>query len=191
MSKHMCLAFCIIGLAPFFAASLSSAPANPKVLMKTSKGDITIELFQDKAPISVKNFLAYLDAKHYDNLIFHRVIKDFMIQGGGYDVEFHQKAARPPIKNEAANGLKNKRGTLAMARTGEIDSATCQFFINTVDNPNLDHTAESFGYAVFGAVVGGLETVDAIANSPTMIKRGMRDVPREDVIIISVTRIGD
>ncbi len=191
MLKHMALTFCILGLAAFFATTLSAAPANPKVLMKTSKGDITIELFQDKAPLSVKNFLAYVDAKHYDNLIFHRVIKDFMIQGGGYDVEFHQKATRPPIKNEAANGLKNKRGTLAMARTNEIDSATCQFFINTVNNANLDHTAESFGYAVFGAVVAGMETVDAIASTPTMTKRGMRDAPREDVIIISVTRVGD
>jgi len=191
MLKHLALISCMLGLTAFFAATLSAAPANPKVLMKTSKGDITIELFQDKAPLSVKNFLAYVDAKHYDNLIFHRVIKDFMIQGGGYDVEFHQKATRPPIKNEAANGLKNKRGTLAMARTNEIDSATCQFFINTVDNANLDHTAESFGYAVFGAVVAGMETVDAIASTPTMTKRGMRDAPREDVIIISVTRVGD
>jgi cyclophilin family peptidyl-prolyl cis-trans isomerase len=167
--------------------------ANTKVLMKTTKGDLVIELYPDKAPITVKNFLAYVDDKFYDGTIFHRVIKGFMIQGGGFTPEMKAKEEkRPPIKNEATNGLKNLRGTMAMARTPEINSATCQFFINLVDNPFLDHVPndpEHFGYAVFGQVVQGMEVVDAIANGPTMTKGMYRDVPREPVTILSVTRI--
>jgi peptidyl-prolyl cis-trans isomerase A (cyclophilin A) len=168
-----------------------AAQANPKVLIKTSKGDITLELFADKAPITVKNFLSYVDAKFYDGTIFHRVIKNFMIQGGGFTPEFLQKAAKAPIKNEAANGLKNLRGTIAMARTNEIDSATSQFFINYVDNSSLDHAddAEHFGYAVFGKVISGMDVVDAIASVPTMTKGMYRDVPRETITIISISRI--
>lgn len=168
------------------------AAENPRVLMKTSKGDIVLELFADKAPITVKNFLSYVDEKFYDGTIFHRVIKGFMIQGGGLTPEFATKPTKPPIKNEATNGLKNLRGTIAMARTSEVNSATCQFFINHVDNPFLDHkdnTPEGFGYAVFGRVVSGMEVVDAIANSPTMTYRGYRDVPRETISIISISRI--
>jgi cyclophilin family peptidyl-prolyl cis-trans isomerase len=175
----------------FFGIS-DAAGANPKVLLKTSKGDITVELYPDKAPGTVKNFLAYVDAKFYDGLIFHRVIKGFMIQGGGLTADFSTRPAQSPIKNEAGNGLKNDRGTIAMARSGEVDSATCQFFINHVNNDFLNHTAdtpEGFGYCVFGQVVAGLEVVDAIATTPTMTVHGMKDVPRETVTIISVRRV--
>ncbi len=173
------------------AATLTAQTSNPKVVMKTSKGDITLELYPDKAPLTVKNFLAYVDKKFYDGTIFHRVIKDFMIQGGGLTADFQEKAAMAPIKNEAANGLKNKRGTIAMARTGVIDSATCQFFINSVDNDFLDHrdnTPDGFGYCVFGKVVEGLNVVDAIAAVPTTRSHGAADVPRETITIISVRR---
>jgi cyclophilin family peptidyl-prolyl cis-trans isomerase len=172
---------------------LDAAAANPKVLMKTSKGDITIELFLDKTPLTVKNFLDYVDQKFYDGTIFHRVIKGFMIQGGGLTADLAEKQTKPPIQNEAANGLKNDRGTLAMARTPEVNSATSQFFINHVNNDFLNHkddTAQGFGYCVFGKVVSGLNVVDAIAATPTMTVHGMSDVPRETVTIISVRRLG-
>ncbi|MDD8031251.1 MAG: peptidylprolyl isomerase [Acidobacteriota bacterium] len=166
---------------------------NPKVLLKTTKGDIVIELYPDKAPITVKNFLNYVDDKFYDGTIFHRVIKGFMIQGGGLTPDLKAKPEkRSPIKNEANNGLKNLRGTIAMARTSEIDSATCQFFINLVDNPFLDHVPNDpskFGYAVFGKVIKGMEVVDAIADVPTTTKGMFRDVPAESVVIISATRL--
>ncbi|MBN2408480.1 MAG: peptidylprolyl isomerase [Candidatus Aminicenantes bacterium] len=177
-----------------FAASLSASAeaANPKVLIKTNKGDITLELYPDKAPVTVQNFLSYMDEKFYDGLIFHRVIKGFMIQGGGLNAELATRPAKAPIKNEAGNGLKNARGTIAMARSGEIHSATCQFFINHADNAFLDHrdeTAQGFGYCVFGKVVSGLDVVDAIATAPTMTVHGMKDVPRETVTIISIRRV--
>ena len=168
-----------------------AAAANPKVVMKTSKGDITLELYPEKAPITVKNFLDYVDAKFYDGLIFHRVIKGFMIQGGGLTPDFATRPARAPIKNEAGNGLKNDRGTIAMARTAEVDSATCQFFINHANNDFLNHTSntpEGFGYCVFGKVTSGLDVVDSIATTPTMTTHGMKDVPRETVTIISIRR---
>jgi peptidyl-prolyl cis-trans isomerase B (cyclophilin B) len=190
MPKHLWFAFAAAG---FFAASMAlQAAGNPQVLLKTSKGDITIELFQDKAPISVKNFLSYVDEKYYDGTIFHRVIKGFMVQGGGMTADLHEKTSKPPIKNEAANGLKNLRGTLAMARTSEIDSATCQFFINLVDNAFLDHQKgdpDKFGYAVFGKVVAGMDVVDAMAAVPTGSKGMHRDVPREPITVISATRV--
>ncbi|MGB9893458.1 MAG: peptidylprolyl isomerase [Candidatus Saccharicenans sp.] len=184
----------LIFLAIFLLFSVNSMlAANPKVLMKTSKGDIVIELYPDKAPITVNNFLAYVDEKFYDGTIFHRVIKGFMIQGGGLTPDLKTKSEkRPPIKNEAKNGLKNLRGTIAMARTRDIDSATCQFFINLVDNPFLDHVPDDpdkFGYAVFGKVVQGMEVVEAIANTPTTTKGMYRDVPVEPIVIISVTRV--
>ena len=165
--------------------------ANPQVLLKTGKGDITIELFADKSPLSAKNFLSYVDDKFYDGTIFHRVIKGFMIQGGGLTPDMREKSEKSPIKNEAANGLRNLRGTLAMARTNEIDSATCQFFINHKDNSFLDYkdNGEGFGYAVFGKVIAGMEVVDAIANVPTGTKGMHQDVPREPVIILSVRRV--
>jgi cyclophilin family peptidyl-prolyl cis-trans isomerase len=185
------LAFFLLGAFVVLSVGPASA-ANPRVLIKTSKGDITIELDEAKAPVSVKNFLSYVDSKFYDGTIFHRVIKGFMIQGGGFTADFAEKSSRPPIKNEAANGLKNARGTIAMARTNEINSATCQFFINHVDNAFLDHVPNDpgrYGYAVFGRVIAGLDVVDAIANSPTGTIRGMADVPRQTITIISVERL--
>ena len=165
---------------------------NPKVLIKTTKGDITVELYPDKAPLSVQNFLSYVDEKFYDGTIFHRVIKGFMIQAGGFSANLVEKPGKPPIKNEADNGLKNKRGTIALGRTPEVHSATCHFYINHVDNPGLDHrnnTPEGFGYAVFGKVIKGMDVVDAIANAKTMVKGNDADVPRETITIISIRRI--
>ncbi len=167
------------------------APAkNPVVVMKTNLGEIEIELYQDKAPISVKNFLTYVNEKFYDGTIFHRVIKNFMIQGGGFDKAVKKKDTHAPIKNEATNGLKNTRGTLAMARTGVVDSATAQFFINVVDNAFLDHRSpdpRGFGYAVFGNVIKGMDVVDKIRNTPTAACGPFpKDCPTTQVVIESV-----
>ncbi len=168
---------------------LAQAPAaNPKVLFKTSQGDITIELYPAKAPVTVQNILDYVEAKFYDGLIFHRVIPNFMIQCGGMDAEMRQKSGNPAIKNEAGNGLKNTRGSVAMARTNVVDSATSQFFINLKDNAFLNHkdnTPEGFGYCVFGKVVAGMDVVDAIAKVPTVNKRGHGDVPLAPITILS------
>lgn len=161
-----------------------------KVLMETSKGDMEITLDADKAPKTVENFLRYVDEGYYDGTIFHRVIPGFMIQGGGYTADMTKKQTHDPVENEAKNGLKNRRGTIAMARTSDPHSATAQFFINHKDNPNLDYPSfDGWGYAVFGRVTRGLEVLDAIAATPTGVKNGMRDVPRETVIIESVKRI--
>jgi cyclophilin family peptidyl-prolyl cis-trans isomerase len=168
-----------------------SAQANPKVTIKTTKGNIVVELFQDKAPISVKNFLSYVEDKYYNGLIFHRVIKEFMIQGGGLLPDMSRRPTKAPIKNEATNGLSNTRGTLAMARMPDPHSATGQFFINHKDNPGLDHrdkTDQGFGYCVFGKVIEGMDVVDAIANVKTMTKGNHRDVPREPIEIISIEK---
>ena len=192
MLKRLLSLLAVLGLLAAIPSVTHADKINPKVLMKTSKGDIVLELFHDKAPITVWNFLTYVDEKFYDGTIFHRVMKGFMIQGGGLTPDFKEKPARQPIKNEATNGLKNKRGTIAMARTEVIDSATCQFFINHVDNPNLDHrdnTPYGFGYAVFGKVIEGMDVVDAIANVKTMTKRGRKNAPRETITIISIRRI--
>ena len=165
---------------------------NPKVLLETSKGNITLELNKEKAPITVKNFLGYVKDGYYDGLIFHRVIKDFMIQGGGMDANLTPKPTDAAIKNEASNGLKNKRGTIAMARTNVVDSATSQFFINTKDNDFLDHrntSAQGYGYAVFGKVVAGMDVVDKIGNAPTGMRNRFSDVPVETVTIKSVKRV--
>ncbi len=156
---------------------------NPVVIIKTSKGDIKLELDRENAPISVDNFLAYTQDGYYDGTIFHRVINNFMVQGGGFTTDMQQKPTNAPIKNEADNGLKNERGTIAMARTGVVDSATSQFFINHADNAFLDNGKRDFGYAVFGRVVDGIEVVDAIA----AVKTGPGDVPNEQVVIESVT----
>ncbi len=167
----------------------ASAAKAPRVLMKTSLGEITLELYPDKAPITVKNFLDYVDAKFYDGTIFHRVIPGFMNQGGGFTADMQQKPTRAPIKNEAGNGLKNTVGTVAMARTGVVDSATAQFFINTADNAFLDHrdeTAPGFGYAVFGKVVNGIDVVKKIAAVPTANKGGLQNVPVTAIVIESV-----
>ncbi len=191
MLRSTLLGVSLIGLVLAFSTLTNAETANPKVLMKTTKGDMTIELHLDKAPITVKNFLSYVDEKFYDGTIFHRVIKDFMIQGGGLTEDFVEKPAKSPIKNEASNGLKNKRGTIAMARMPEPNSATCQFFINHVDNSFLDYgvASDGFGYCVFGTVIDGMSVVDDIAKTPTMTKRGMADVPRETIKIISVSRV--
>jgi len=161
---------------------------NPQVLLKTSMGDIKIELYPDKAPKSVENFLTYVKEGFYNGTIFHRVIKDFMIQGGGYDRNMKRKKTHPPIVNEAKNGLKNKRGTIAYARTSVINSATSQFFINLKDNYFLDHkndTPAGYGYAVFGKVVEGMDVVDKIASVKTGVRWGMKDVPLKPIEIIS------
>ena len=171
---------------------LNSAYANPKVLMETSKGDITIELYENEAPRTVKNFLSYVSEGFYNNQIFHRVIKDFMIQGGGFDTEMIKKDTKAPIKNEARRGLGNNRGTIAMARTIVIDSATAQFFINVIDNDGLNHTdntARGFGYAVFGEVIKGMEVVDSIARVETGIFNGIPNVPKEPILIKNVSII--
>ena len=162
----------------------SAQSKTPVVVITTSLGDITVELDPAKAPLSVENFLAYVKAGHYDGTIFHRVIKGFMIQGGGMTPDMREKPTRPPIKNEAANGLKNERGTITMARTNQVDSATSQFFINTgTNNGFLDHKVRDYGYAVFGKVVSGMNVVDKIRATPT----GPGDVPVQQVVIKKAT----
>lgn len=166
--------------------------ASDQVVIETNYGDITVELDTEKAPLSVTNFLAYADSGHYNDTIFHRVIKDFMIQGGNFSTELVPKQTREQIKNEAGNGLRNQRGTIAMARTGVVDSATSQFFINLKDNAFLDHKDNSirgYGYAVFGKVVKGMDVVDKIGTSPTHTYRRFSDVPVEPVVIRSVKRV--
>jgi peptidyl-prolyl cis-trans isomerase B (cyclophilin B) len=166
-----------------------SEEKNPQVLMETSMGSVKIELFKEKAPISVRNFLSYVNEGFFDGLIFHRVISSFMIQGGGFDQNMIQKKTKFAIKNEAANGLSNKCYTLAMARTNMVDSATSQFFINVVDNAFLDYRGKNpdqFGYAVFGQVIEGMDVVDAIKGVKTGNKGGHSDVPLEPVTINSM-----
>jgi peptidyl-prolyl cis-trans isomerase A (cyclophilin A) len=171
------------------------SPASPTqvvfVLITTSKGEIVVELNREKAPISVGNFLTYAEKKHYDGTIFHRVMRDFMIQGGGFTPDMVQKPVDPPIKNEWRNGLKNNRGSLAMARVGgNPDSATSQFFINVVDNPRLDQPQnDGAAYAVFGKVVAGMSVVDAIRVVPTATRGMHQNVPTENVVIQTVRRI--
>ncbi len=173
------LFFALLGMA--FLAGTASA-AKPVVVMETSKGTIKIELDDDKAPITVQNFLKYVEDKHYDGTIFHRVIDGFMIQGGGFEPGMKEKKTREPIKNESGNGLKNERGTIAMARLPDLDSATAQFYINVVDNPNLDKGK----YCVFGKVIEGMDVVDKIKAVKTVTKGRMENVPEEDVVIKSV-----
>ncbi|MDX1515991.1 MAG: peptidylprolyl isomerase [Woeseiaceae bacterium] len=156
------------------------------ITIKTNQGDIDVELFDEKAPITCDNFRRYVDDGFFNGTIFHRVIPNFMIQGGGFDADMRQKATRDPIKNEADNGVGNRRGTLAMARTTDVDSATAQFFINLRDNDFLDHGGRDFGYAVFGQVKSGMEVVDAIANVETGNRAGHQDVPVETVEIVEV-----
>lgn len=171
------------------AASLSAQEANPMVVMETSLGTITIELYKGQAPKSVENFLAYVSSGFYEATVFHRVISGFMIQGGGMTADLNSKATREPIENEATNGLKNARGTIAMARTSDVNSATSQFFISTVDNAMLDHRSTNpseFGYAVFGMVTEGMDVVDKIRAVPTGTRGPFQDVPNEPVVIQSV-----
>ena len=160
----------------------------PVVILSTSRGDIKVELDSEKAPISVENFLGYVDDEFFDGTIFHRVIPGFMVQCGGFDQEMARKDTRAPIKNEADNGLLNQRGTLAMARTNEVNSATSQFFINLKDNDFLNHGGRDFGYAVFGKVVDGMDVVDKIAAAPTTNRKGHSDVPVDPIVINSARR---
>ena len=179
----------LAALAP--GLTVPAAAADPQVRLETSSGAIVLALDAAKAPATVENFLAHVDAGHYDNTLFHRVIPGFMIQGGGFDPDFRQKETREPIKNEADNGLKNLRGTIAMARTNDPHSATAQFFINSVDNDFLNHTApdpRGWGYAVFGRVTEGLEVVDAISQAPTGAKNGHQDVPLEPIVLLKAER---
>ncbi len=165
--------------------------ANPIVKLETTLGEITLELFEKEAPVTVENFLKYVDEGHYDGTIFHRVIPGFMIQGGGMDFGMMQKPVHAPIKNEAANKISNKTGTIAMARTSVVDSATCQFFINVADNDFLDFRAPTpsmFGYCVFGQVTAGMDTVKAIESVRTTSRHGHQDVPVDEVRIISAKR---
>jgi cyclophilin family peptidyl-prolyl cis-trans isomerase len=160
--------------------------------LETSKGKIVLELFPDNAPETVKNFLYYVDAKYYDGTVFHRVIPNFMIQGGGFTTDMKRKTTQAPIKNEADKGLKNERGTISMARTGDPHSATAQFFINSKNNDFLNHrskTQQGWGYTAFGKVVEGMKTVDAISAVKTKTLGGFRDVPAEPVVITSATRL--
>lgn len=182
----------IMSLSMFSTAS--AADTQPvRVKLQTSKGDIIVKLFKDKAPISVANFLGYVEKAHYNGTIFHRVIPGFMIQGGGYDALMVEREAGETIQNEADNGLSNKRGTLAMARQPQPHTARVQWFINHVDNDFLDHrnkdSGRGWGYAVFGVVESGMEVVDAIAEVETTVRSGMRDVPVEPVIIEKITVI--
>jgi len=175
-----------------FAGSVIAEDINPKVVLETSKGKIVLELYPDNAPETVKNFLNYVDAKFYDGMIFHRVIPNFMIQGGGFTTDMKRKTTRAPIKNEADKGLKNERGTISMARTGDPHSATAQFFINSKNNDFLNYrskTQQGWGYAAFGKVVDGMKTLDAISAVKTKTVGGSRDVPAEPVVITSARRL--
>lgn len=156
------------------------------IKLETTLGDITLELDSEKAPLTAKNFLEYVNSGHYDNTVFHRVIDGFMIQGGGFEPGMKQKQTRAPIQNEAANGLKNEKYTIAMARTSDVHSATAQFFINVADNAPLNHTSPTphgFGYCVFGKVVDGKDVVDKIRKVKTGSRSGHQDVPLEDVVV--------
>ena len=185
----------LLHVLPVIAAD--DPEANPRVLMKTSDGDVTIELFADKSPITVENFLQYADEGHYDGTIFHRVISNFMIQGGGFTARLTEKPTREPIANESSNKLHNTRGTLAMARTSDPDSATAQFFINQRSNLRLDWSPGKDGYTVFGEVIDGMQVVDIIALSDTgaaqvQTTRGpttFQDVPVKPVVILSISRL--
>jgi cyclophilin family peptidyl-prolyl cis-trans isomerase len=165
------------------SAATTPAVGGPVVVLETTMGNIRISLDDQRAPITVKNFLAYTRAGHYDGTIFHRVIPRFMIQGGGMDATMKEKATRPPIKNEAANKLRNDRGTVAMARTAEPNSATAQFFVNVKNNASLDYGIGGAGYAVFGTVIEGMDVVDKIVAVPTTSKGGHQDVPVTAVVI--------
>ncbi len=184
--------FRLLVVAVMVLAGAATAEEKKKVvILNTSKGAIEIELDTEKAPISSENFLAYVDAGHYDGTIFHRVIPGFMVQGGGFDTEMVQKKTLDPIENEASNGLKNVKGTVAMARTNVVNSATSQFFINVVDNAFLNHTSpdpRGFGYAVFGRVTKGMDVVEKILAVPTSTQGPHQNVPSEPVLIESAKR---
>ncbi|WP_159566993.1 peptidylprolyl isomerase [Budvicia diplopodorum] len=183
MFKRICMTlaalFSLVLIAP------AALAANAHVLLTTAAGNIEIELDNEKAPVSTKNFLTYVNDDFYNGTIFHRVIPGFMAQGGGFTADMNQKKPNEPIANEAKNGLKNVRGSVAMARTNVVDSATSQFFINVVDNDFLDNTPDNFGYAVFGKVVKGMDVVDKMMVAPTQSVGGHQDVPVTPIVIIS------
>jgi len=182
--KRLVIAACSL----LFAGHLLAAD-NPRVLLTTSMGEIELELEAEKAPISVENFLGYVERGFYDGTVFHRIIPGFMVQGGGFDEGLNQKPTRQPIKNEADNGLHNVRGTVAMARTQNVNSATSQFFINHRDNAFLDHGSRDFGYAVFAKVVRGMDVVDQIAQVPTGNRSMMQNVPLKPVTIVTAKKL--
>jgi cyclophilin family peptidyl-prolyl cis-trans isomerase len=189
LARCFCLVLLSVAYGPF---AMSADALAPRVRLQTSMGEIIVQLDAQKAPLSVANFLAYVDNAHYDGTIFHRVMPGFMIQGGGFTPGFERRRGSEPIRNEADNGLQNLRGTIAMARTGDPHSATSQFFINTVDNGFLDHrapTVQGWGYAVFGKVVAGMDTVDRISAVPTGRYDLYENVPKEAIVIRLVTRI--
>lgn len=198
--KHWLIALILIGIVSTKGVQMVSATekgkngaaAIPRVELKTSLGTVVLELNPQKAPETVANFLHYVDARFYDGTIFHRVIANFMIQGGGFTKGLSEKPNQPPIKNEAGNGLSNLRGAVAMARTQEVNSATSQFYINVVDNKFLDHrdnSAAGFGYCVFGKVIQGMDVVDKIKAVPTKTVSFYENVPATDVVIISARRV--
>lgn len=179
---------CAILMAPLALAQQTPLP-NPQVLIKTSEGDITLRLFRDKAPITVENFLTYVDAGFYNGTVFHRVIPNFMIQGGGFTPDMIEKATNDPIANESKNRLHNTRGTITMARTNDPDSATSQFFINQRNNLQLDWAPGRPGYSVFGEVILGMDIVDFITTAPTGKVGMFSDVPLEPIVINEIVRI--
>ena len=189
----MAILLLLLGLLqqkPAAPPPLQPAPGNPVVLVETSTGPITIELFKDQAPVSVANFLQYVQEGFYAGTIWHRVVPGYVIQGGGYTPDLGEKPTRPPIQNEATNGLSNRKGTVAMARTRAARSATSQFFINLADNPGLDHhgfSPDDFGYAVFGRVIDGWDAINAIASVRTTTRDGMENVPEKPILITGVT----
>ena len=199
--KQLLLSFLLISFGTFAAAEsqpesdsaatkeAGKASDPVQIVISTSKGDIELELYADKAPKTVENFLAYIDEGFYEGTVFHRVINGFMIQGGGFDGDFQRKKTRAPVENEANNGLKNQRGTIAMARTAEPHSATAQFFINHKNNTALDYPSrDGWGYCVFGKVTSGMDVVDEIAKMPTGSNKFIRrDVPKESIEIRKVT----
>lgn len=183
------LTLALMILLPFATTQAQeSGLPNPQVVIKTSEGQITLRLFRDKAPVSVANFLAYVESGHYNGTIFHRVIPGFMIQGGGFLPDMTEKPARDPIVNESRNRLHNVRGTIAMARTSDPDSAAAQFFINQRSNLQLDWSPGQEGYTVFGEVTDGMAVVDYIASSPVQTLNGHRDVPAEPIVITEIVR---
>ncbi len=192
-ARKLVAVFCLFLAGGLFTSAYSdSHSTNPMLKLETSLGSISVELYEDKAPVTVANFLNYVDNGHFDGLIFHRVISGFMVQGGGFDETMKERDTVAPIQNEADNGLKNEVGTLAMARTGDPHSASGQFFINLVDNDFLNHTGKNqqgWGYAVFGKVTEGMDVVEAIGAVATGTVGRYSDVPLEPVVITSATRV--
>lgn len=192
MSHKIYRTLVMVAMACAVGGCDKKAVENPQVILETSSGKIILELYPDRAPETVKNFIAYIDSEFYDDTVFHRVIPNFMIQGGGLTADMKPKLTQVPIKNEADNGLKNDRGTIAMARTADPGSATAQFFINSVNNEFLNHKSkdsQGWGYAVFGRVIEGMDVVDAIAGVETGTRGAYRDVPIEPVVISRAQRI--